>query len=166
MKLTEREVGAAYECYGHLVLRRCRAILRDDDLAQDALQEVFVRLMRYGGKFKQADSPLRWLYRVSDRVCFDLIKATKRQPESRESTVQQRSDASRPDQAVADRQAVLRFLAHFDDKTKQIAILHYVEELPQERIAQETGWSRQTIHKKLQRLRAKAAVLRRSLGVT
>ena len=71
--MTEEEVADAYRRYGSLVLRRCRRILRDDAAGEDALQEVFVRLMRYGDAFHQAESKVLWLYRVADRCCFDLL---------------------------------------------------------------------------------------------
>lgn len=56
MGLTE-QVAGAYRTFGHLVLRRCRTILCDSSVAEDALQEVFVRRMRYGKSFHQAQSP-------------------------------------------------------------------------------------------------------------
>jgi DNA-directed RNA polymerase specialized sigma24 family protein len=53
----------AYRQYGFLVLRRCRRILRDEAAGEDALQEVFVRLMRYGRAFQKAESKVLWLSR-------------------------------------------------------------------------------------------------------
>src|SRR5262252_3991385 len=139
--MTEEEVADAYRRYGSLVLRRCRRILRDDAAGEDALQEVFVRLMRYGHAFHKAESKVLWLYRVADRCCFDLL-------------------ARRGAPALEDREVILRFLASFDERLKQVAVLHYLDEMTQEEIAAATGWSRQTIFKKLAFLRSRAAALR------
>ena len=38
-------VEILYEKYGSMVLRRCRRLLRDEDRAMDAMQDVFVRVL-------------------------------------------------------------------------------------------------------------------------
>jgi DNA-binding transcriptional regulator LsrR (DeoR family) len=58
---------------------------------------------------------------------------------------------------------VLRFLDRFDDRLKQVAVLHYLDEMTQEDIAVATGWSRQTVFKKIAFLRERAASLRANL---
>ena len=65
-------MAAIYRIYGPRLLRRCQATLRDRALADDAVQEVFVKLLRHGAGFRTADAPLGWLYRVADRCCFDV----------------------------------------------------------------------------------------------
>src|SRR5438105_4321088 len=80
--MTESEVAEAYRRFGHLVLARCRRILRDDAGAEDALQEVLVRLWRYGDGFRAADSKVAWLYRVAERVCFDQLSRRRARAES------------------------------------------------------------------------------------
>jgi len=165
MKITQEQVAVAYQKYGHLVLRRCLFVLRDPVLAEDAMQDVYVRLMKYGDGYLKADVPLRWLYQVANRACFDLLKKDKKRPRSDEDAVAQLSISDSTEARTADRQIVMALLGRFDTKTQQVAVLHYVEDLPQERIAQITGWSRQTVNKKLKTIKARAAVLRTSLGV-
>ena len=75
--LRTEEVSALYAKYGFFLLRRCRTILRDAALADDALQEAFVKVMRGGAAIREADEPLRWLYRVVDRACFDALRDRK-----------------------------------------------------------------------------------------
>ena len=40
------DVEALYRRYGPMVLRRCRQLLKNEDLAADAMQETFVRVLR------------------------------------------------------------------------------------------------------------------------
>ena len=108
--MTDEEVADAYRRYGSLVLRRCRRILRDDAAGEDALQEVFVRLMRYGHAFHQAESKVLWLYRVADRCCFDLL--ARRGARAEASTLEHAPEpAHRGTGALEDREVILRFLA-------------------------------------------------------
>jgi RNA polymerase sigma-70 factor, ECF subfamily len=144
--LTNREVAEVYERYGHLILRRCRGILRDSALAEDAMQEVFVKVMRYGKELQNADAPLRWLYRVADRCSFDALKKRKSRREDLEDVP---LDAPHPGISAEELNIVTRFLEKLDDKARQIAVLAYFDGLSQGEIADETGWSRQTINKKM-----------------
>lgn len=160
--MTQQDVAEAYAKYGHLVYRRCQRILRHDAEAEDALQEVFTRLWRYGDAFGQADSKLLWLYWVAERCCFDALSRRRRREErSLDSAPPPISNSTA--QAFEDRDLVIRFLGRFDDRLKQVAILHYLDEMTQEEIAIATGWSRQTISKKLAFLRQRAAILRARL---
>ena len=81
--LSNSEVARVYRRYGHLMLRRCRVVLRDETLADDALQEAVIKLMRYGAELQQVDAKLRWLYRVTEsRKSFLLepLEATTADP--------------------------------------------------------------------------------------
>lgn len=161
--MTREEVAEAYGRFGHLVLRRCLRILREDHAAEDVLQEVFVRLWRYGDSFKAAESKVFWLYRVTDRCCFDHLSRRGRRAETPLDKTKEIAGTPSPGQAVEDRDLVLQFLDRFDDRLKQVAIHHYVDEMTQEDIALATGWSRQTIVKKLAFLRERAARLHATL---
>lgn len=160
--MTYDEVGDAYRRYGHLVLRRCQRILRDDAAADDALQEVFLRLWRWGDAFRQAESKVSWLYRVADRCCFDHMHRRRTRPEEPYEHDQDivATGGGNYTQALEDRQIVMRFLERFDDRVKQIAVLYCLDELTQDEIAEATGLSRQTISKKLGFLRERASQLR------
>lgn len=57
------------------------SILKDEALAEDALQDAFVRVYIHLGKFKQTSSFATWLYRIVVNVCYD-----RRQRESRQAT--------------------------------------------------------------------------------
>ncbi len=162
--MTDAEVGEAYRRYGSLVLRRCQRILRDRAAAEDALQDVFVRLWRYGNAFREAESKVLWLYRVAERCCFDRLE---RRGARAEISLGDQSvglvDKSSYGKSVEDREVVMCFLDRFDDRVKQVAVLHYLDEMTQEEIAAATGWSRQTVFKKLAFLRDRAQALRMRL---
>lgn len=151
--LTNQEVAEVYRQYGHLLLRRCRLLLRDPALADDALQEVFIKVMRYGGELRHAEVKVRWLYRVADRCCFDLLKKRK-----------QRAEVDAPVEEVGPhpavqlelRDAAIKVLHRLNSKERRIAVMAFVDGMSQEAIASETGWSRQTINKKLQAIRKRA----------
>jgi RNA polymerase sigma-70 factor (ECF subfamily) len=159
------EAARAYERYGAKVLRRCRRILRHEHAAQDATQEVFFRLLRYGRSFSAAESQIGWLYRVAERCCLnELRKRRGLAPLVGEPA----PDADTPQPALPEnREVVAHFLNRFEARVQKVAIMHFVEEMTHDEIAARTGWSRQTVHKKLQLVRKRAAAMRlRLLGST
>jgi RNA polymerase sigma-70 factor, ECF subfamily len=153
--LGSEEVSALYAKYGFFLRRRCRTILRDEALADDALQEAFVKVMRGGAAIREADEPLRWLYRVVDRCCFDALRKLRR---AAETTGEAEGASAHPGVAIELRDAVLRLLGTFDEKQMRIALLLFVDGLSQGEIAEEVGVSRVTVNKKIQAIRAGAEV--------
>lgn len=144
-----------YRRYGFFLRRRCRILLRDASLAEDALQEVFVKIMRSGGDLKKADHPMRWLHRVADRACFDQLRRGKR---IRNATpLDQIDELVHPGTEPELRQAVLEVLARMDEEEQQIAVMAFVDGMSQEEIARELGYSRVTVNKRVARIRERAA---------
>ena len=160
-QLSEDEVAAIYDRYGALLLRRCRRLLVDREAAEDALQAAFVKIWRYGGSYRAAASQLGWLYRTVDRCCFDLMAARARRSEEA-FTVEPMVDSDVGARA-SDWQIIRRFLHRLDERVQQIAVYHWVDEMTGDEIAAATGWSRQTVCKKLEQLRQRAANLAANL---
>jgi RNA polymerase sigma factor (sigma-70 family) len=152
--LSNAEVTEIYCRHGHLLLRRCRALMRDDAAADDVLQDAFVKIMRYGGTLRAADRKLQWLYRVVDNCCFDAHKRRRERPAPAEEV--ERTSASTQPSMVA-RIAVARALERLPARDRQLAVLALVDGSAQQEIASEMGWSRQTVNKKLRELRQRLA---------
>ncbi len=151
--LTAEEIAVLYEKYGFFLLRRCRSILRDAELADDALQEAFVKIMRGGAAVREAHEPLRWLYRVVDRCCFDALRRRRRSIETRGD---EQGASAHPAIQIELREAVQRLLGTLDEQEMRIAVLLFMDGLSQGEIAAEVGVSRVTVNKKVQAIRARA----------
>ena len=152
--LDRREIVDIYNTYGALMRRRCRIVLRDEALADDVLQSVFVNLIRYGGSFREVDAKLRWLYTACDRACWALIDRRKRRTHREHVYI-----APKPAPLTAQlegRDEVMRVLASLEPELRDLAVLAYVDGLTQGQIAAKTQFSRQTINKKLKQIRDRA----------
>jgi RNA polymerase sigma-70 factor (ECF subfamily) len=158
--VTNVEVDVAYRRYAPFIMRRCRRILRDDAAAQDALQEAFCRFWRYGRSLRSSESKLAWLYRVAERCCFDQLTRRRGRSETELAGIDEQLDYASIARDLENRQIVMRFLDRFDERVKEIAVLHYLDEMTQDEIANVTGWSRQTVFKKLTLVRNRAEVFR------
>jgi RNA polymerase sigma-70 factor (ECF subfamily) len=150
------EVADLYRRYGFFLRRRCLVLLRDDALADDAMQETFVKLMRSGSGVKTAAQPMRWLYRMVDRVCFDQLRKVRR--EARDVALEDAADALpvTPGTTPEQRRSVIELLEVLDDEEKAIAIMAFVDGMTHREIADELGYSRMTIIKRVASIRERA----------
>ena len=60
------------------LLRYCYRYLLDAQLAEDAVQEVFVKVFKYAPKFEPRATVSAFLYRVARNHCLDMLKAKRR----------------------------------------------------------------------------------------
>lgn len=164
--MTRDDLADLYRQYGHLVYLRSLSILREESAAKDVLQDVFVRALRYQHSLARSDCPLRWLYRTSERCCFDRLKKDKREVPVGPALISQVAQEGLPNAGGEAREIVMAFLGRFSPKVQQVAVLHYLDGLPQEEIASQLGWSRRTVGKKLAHVRQRARSLAQSLAVS
>lgn len=71
----ERGVSAAYQAHGAELYRFALRALGDDGMAQDAVQETFLRAWRAADRFDPELSSLRvWLFAITRNVVIDLAR--------------------------------------------------------------------------------------------
>lgn len=147
--LEQTELAELYERYGYLVHRRCLALLRNASDADDALQETFWRVQKYG-RPRDAQATLAWLYTIAANCAFDLGRRKGRETAEDPAVLARSGQATSGSAADGDRRAVVgAILKRFDETTRTIGVLHHLDGFTQEEIATQTGYSRKTIGKKL-----------------
>jgi RNA polymerase sigma-70 factor, ECF subfamily len=154
-RLTPSEVELLYRKYGALVLRRCRALMRHESAADDALQEVFVRMLRFGQAIREAEEPLRFIYRVTSRVCFDLLNHRSKHVTEQLDDIPSTSLTIHEKNSHYERDLAMRLLSTLSHELREIAVMAFVDEYSQDEIAQALGLARQTINRKIQIIKDK-----------
>lgn len=72
----ERALEQAYRSYGGAVASIARKVIKDPDLAEDVVQDVFVTLWRDASRFDSARGSLRtFLITVAHRRAVDLVRS-------------------------------------------------------------------------------------------
>lgn len=156
---TEADIRALYERYGAVLFHRCRSIVKNDEDANDAVQDTFARVIRNWDDFRHQSSPLTWMYRISTNLCLNHIRNRSGRQEKRDQNHEAivgegftRPDASRWENADLVRQ----LLAECDDETRQIVTLLYFDDMPKEKAAVVVGISVPTLRKRLNAFLARA----------
>ncbi len=155
------DVEALTRRYGPMVLRRCRQLLRDEDEALDACQDVFVRLLEHRGRLHAA-YPSSLLYRIATNVCLNRIRERGRRPETPDEDVLCRiASAETPGGGSEARLLLDRLFGRYPESSRTMAVLHFVDGLTLEQVAAETGLSVSGVRKRLRSLRQTLAEMKR-----
>jgi RNA polymerase sigma-70 factor, ECF subfamily len=67
----EDAIEAAVREHARLVYRIAYSVLRNHHDAEDATQETFVRVLRYGRKLEGVEDPKTWLAKIAWRVAVE-----------------------------------------------------------------------------------------------
>jgi RNA polymerase sigma-70 factor (ECF subfamily) len=135
-RLFERASQGDHEAFGVLVgghLARldtaARLILRDPELARDAVQEATLRAWKNLRGLRDPDRLAAWLHRLTVNACLDI--ARKRRGRSFEVELTPLHDGLVPDPTswVADALYVERMLAAVDPAQRAVVVLHYYLDL-------------------------------------
>lgn len=147
-----------YRRYGPLVLRRCRQLLRDPAEAEDALQEVFMQIVRRPG-LAEAEFPSSLLYRIATNVSLNRLRTRDRRAETPDDEVLLNIAAADDIEGrFAARRVLDRIFQRHPESTKVMAVLHYVDGLTLEEVARETALSVSGVRKRLRTLQATAGL--------
>jgi RNA polymerase sigma-70 factor, ECF subfamily len=138
--------------YGPMVLRRCRQLLRDENEALDACQDVFVRVLERRTRL-DARYPSSLLYRIATNVCLNRIRDRRRTPETPdEERLYQIAAAGRAGAGSDARMLLDRLFGRHPASSRTIAVLHHIDGLTLAQVAEETGLSVSGVRKRLRRL--------------
>ncbi len=145
-----------YRRYGPMVLRRCRTMLRHEAQAMDAMQDVFVRLMRHEHRLHD-EAPAALLLKMATHECLNRIAAEKRAPlDGDDAVLQQIAAATGNEESRLNARMVLdRLFRRERESTRLIAVLHLVDGMTLEEVAAETGLSVSGVRKRLRELKAR-----------
>ena len=136
-----KALGALFERYRALVYRTALAITRDEHTAEDILQECFLRVYTYATSI-DPERPLRpWLYRVTVNLAYD--RSARRPVRPLDDVIEWLADLAgalpAPDDRAEEKEllrTVREVIAELPTAHRAVIVLHYLENLSLEEIAQ------------------------------
>jgi RNA polymerase sigma-70 factor (ECF subfamily) len=166
--LVERAKGGDHDAFTVLIDQTiarldgaARLILRDPELARDAVQETLIRAWRDLRRLRDVGRFDAWLHRLMVNACLDLARRRRRRPI--EVEIMPLDSPSTVDVAgeFADRQMLDDALQRLDVPHRAVVVLHYFVGLPLPEVATAlgipAGTARSRLHYSLAAMRVSMA---------
>ena len=137
--------------YQQPLLRTCFLYLRDRTLAEDAVQETFLKAYRSLASFRGECSEKTWLMKIAMNTCCDLRRAHRLR----------RIDPCRiPDLLPqAAEEALVTQVMQLPRKLREVILLYYYQDMTVTEIAVSLGISQSSVSGRLKRAREKLRAL-------
>jgi RNA polymerase sigma factor (sigma-70 family) len=135
-----------------------RLILRDPELARDAVQEALVHAWRDLPGLRDPDRFDAWIHRVTVRSCLTILRRRRSRVIEVELTPTAEVPSADPGSSVADRDEVERALGRLDPGHRAVVVAHYFLGQPLPQVAAALGiplgTAKSRLHRSLATMRA------------
>lgn len=138
-----QRVDELYRRYGPTIYSRCRRLLRDASFAEDATQEVFLRVLRHIESVPEDAAALAWIHRVSTNYCLNLLRDSARHAEPMESLPEQEVDTF--EDSVVAKDLTEKLMGSAPPELRAPVALYHVKGMEQAQVARALGVSRRTV---------------------
>lgn len=133
-RVLEMELERLMAHYGSALLRMCYVYLKDTGLAEDAVQDTFLKAYKKLSTLKQGESEQAWLMRIAINTCKDYLRtAWLRRVDKRvdiETLPEASHDPEMPDATV------INAVMQLPTKLKDVVMLRYYQGMKLNEIAQ------------------------------
>lgn len=162
-------LGVLYTRYSDKAYKLCWRIVADNDVAEDLVQEAFLRVLRFRAQFRGDSQFSTWLYTIVRNVCLDHVRTRSRE---RAAVSEMRFDPTGFDESLSlDTSAMSATKKAFDalrPEQKTILMLSRVDGIGCKEIGEKLGVNagavRVRIHRTLRKLKSEIARLREMEG--
>ena len=148
--------------HARLVYRIAYAALRNPHDAEDAVQETFVRVLRYSARLASIENPKTWLARIAWRVSVDKSKRQRRGREvpleSAERPLEEIASNDIPPDATMEaahfESQLASLIASLPGKLREPLVLSAIEEMSPREVAAVLGINEAAVRSRVFRARA------------
>lgn len=158
--VSAQDIEALVDAHQNGLIRYAYRYLRSRELAQDVVQDAFVRYLRNPLDYGEPRQRAAWLYRVTHNLCIDLVKRESKRGEIY-SALDQSAVAKLPIKEILAAESwerIERLLEGVSENQRMVLLLFFQEEQSYKEIADITGLSMSNVgmllHRGLKKLRA------------
>ena len=149
----EAELSRMMNAYGAQLVGICTMLLSDAHLAQDAVQETFIRaydkMDTLRGERKHSERA--WLTRIAVNICRDHQRSRWFRFVDRRVTLDMLPDVIAPDNERD--QSILLAVQSLPGKYREVVLLHYYQDMDASEIAKALGVSLSSVYRRLEKAR-------------
>ena len=150
-KLREEKLYQMIDKYEKELLRMCCVYLRDMSMAEDAVQETFLKAYKGLNSFRGNSSERTWLIRIAINVCNDMRRSAWFRFIDKKVDVD-RLEIPRADQNDVSISLMMEIM-RLPHKYMEVVLLYYYEDLKLNQIAETLGMSESMVSRRLRKAR-------------
>jgi RNA polymerase sigma-70 factor (ECF subfamily) len=153
-----------YRKYHSTALQVARKIMGNEQDAEDAVQEIFARILDKIGQFRHEASFSSWLRVLAANVCKDMLRKRNRHPVESFDSLSTAGRAEMKVSSVSQEEKLImkELLENLQEKIsllredhQKLIILRYIDGLSYKKIAQLVGCSQSQVKSRLHQARKK-----------
>lgn len=142
---TDKEFAELYQRHVDRIYRLCYVYLKNPVDAEDAVQSVFLKLLKHQSRFNDHEHEKAWLTVTARNYCKDVLKSRWRSRRVDLDTLPEVSSWSGQEPS----RNVLARLLSLPEKYKTVLYLYYFEEYTVKEISEMLGYKESTIQTQL-----------------
>lgn len=150
--------------YGDAILRMCCLYLKDYQLAEDAVQETFIKAMKSYGTFKHQSSEKTWLIRIAINCCKNVMRSRWFGITRNNLTDSAEAAGEDPVNALLERDSVSSAVMRLNEGDRKVLVLYYYQELSVREIAAVIGKTENAVMQRLNRARGSMKKMLEEIG--
>jgi RNA polymerase sigma-70 factor (ECF subfamily) len=151
--ISEQEFTQIYTSLASKVYRLCLGYATgNDELANEWLQETFIKVWNHRHSFQGNSSIDTWIYRIAVNVCLGDLRKSRKNIPIHDDLLSDRSDDDSPRDTNEDLKKMYHCIDQLNEQNRALILLE-LEEIPQATIADTVGLAHGTLRTRLSRIR-------------
>lgn len=147
--------GELFHRHGPAVYRRALRLLGNPADAEEATQEIFIRVLRGAEDFRGQAQVTTWLYRITTNYCLNHLRDQRRRRQLfAEHVAEQDPVGPAAPASPSDLVLLRRLLSEASEEQAQVAIYVYLDGMTHDEVAEVLAVSRRTVGNQLARFHA------------
>ena len=129
--------------------RLCCMYLRDMPLAEDAVQETFLKVYRTLPQFRNDCSLKTWIMKIGMNTCRDMLRSAWFRHHDRRVTPEEMESAAEENGKAGEAEALGQAILELPARYKDVILLYYYQDMTQEEVAEVLRTSMSTVSRRL-----------------
>lgn len=156
-----------YNRYASKIYGKCLSILKDEMLAEDAAQEIFMKIFLNLSRFEEKAKFSTWIYSITYNYCIDYVRRKQKLGDIFSEDIEKAGDVQEevPDEAIMEleTQQLKRILDKISTGDRTLLLMKYQDELSIKEMADILNKTESAVKMKLKRAKEKAQRLKDEL---
>lgn len=131
------------------VLRLCYVILQDRMLAEDVMQDVFLKAYRHMDELREPKHQKTWLMRIAINACRDMRRSAFMRHVNRAVSLEELPPAVC--EFTEEDDSILREVMRLEPKHREVILLFYYQDMPAEACARALRITRSGFYRRLKK---------------